>query len=125
MLVRDLSEKAEVSATAADFRIFQTAFKSYAAVEKDYPPDTHKALPAGMEDYLTDAAFEKEAPISGRYNWEGPDHYPYAGISLTTTNASIEQLRALDDILDDGNLHTGYFRRTPNGRYTLIIEDGI
>ena len=123
--IGNMKDTAEVRATAADFRNFQTAFLSYSAVEREYPPDMHNQFPPAMEGYLTDTAFEKEAAISGRYNWEGPDYYDYAGISLTSTEATIEQLTELDDILDDGNLNTGSFRRTPNGRYTFIIEDGI
>mgnify|MGYP001822359504 CR=1 FL=1 len=123
----DVTVSASIRATVADFRTFQSAFVAYSIMEGDYPPDSHNSVPAGvgMEAYLTKGAFEKEAPISGRYNWEGPDNYPYAGISLTTTNASISELTAIDHILDDGNLSTGSFKRTPNGRYTFIIEDGI
>ncbi|MGI9243291.1 MAG: type II secretion system protein [Verrucomicrobiales bacterium] len=122
-----IREKARISATVADFRNFRTAFYTYSLMQNGYPPDSHNALPAGvgMEVYLPASSFEREAPISGRYNWEGPDNYSYAGISLTTTNATISELAGIDDILDDGNLATGYFRRTANGRYTYIIEDGI
>ena len=124
-LIDSFATQSKINGTAADFRTFQSAFLAHSYMERGYPADNHNALPAGMEKYLSKSAFEKEAPISGRYNWEGPDRYTYAGVSLTTTNASLTELRELDEILDDGNLATGNFRRTPNGRYTFIIEDGI
>ena len=122
-----IREKARVASTVHDFRTFRTAFYSYSLMRNGYPPDSHNELPkgVGMEAFLAADSFERDAAISGRFNWEGPERYPYAGISLTTTNASQSELEAVDDILDDGNLSTGYFRRTPNGRYTYIIEDGI
>ena len=116
---------AQVCATVADLKNFATAFRAYSMLEGGYPPDTHETIPAGIEDYLSPSSFEREAPISGRYNWEGPDAYSYAGISLTTTAASEEDLELLDHQIDDGNLATGFFRQTPNGRYTYIIEDNI
>ena len=68
-----IREKARISATVADFRNFRTAFYAYSLLQNGYPPDSHNALPAGvgMEVYLPASSFEKEAPISGRYNWEG------------------------------------------------------
>ena len=122
-----IRERARISATVSDFRNFRTAFYTYSLLKNGYPPDSHNELPrdVGMEEFLPAGSFEREAAISGRYNWEGPDRYAYAGISLTTTSASLSELLGVDEILDDGNLSTGYFRLTANGRYTYIIEDGI
>ena len=121
------TEGSEAIATAGDFRTFGNAFRSYMMLEGEWPPDTIEEVPAGvgMEVYLSPESFEREAPIGGRYNWDGPENHPYAGIALTTTPASIEQLEIVDDKLDDGNLNTGFFRRTPNGRYTYILEDDL
>lgn len=119
-----LNRRTKVTATAADFRTFGDAFRAFSYLEGGWPPDSHETVPpgVGMEAYLSKGAFERESPIGGRYNWEGPSHYDYAGISLTTTPASVEEMEQLDDILDDGVLTTGFFRLMPNGRYTYVLE---
>ena len=124
-VISGVTGRAKVRATASDFRTFQSAFVAYSILEGNFPPDAHNSVPAGvgMEVYLTKESFEREAPISGRYNWEGPDRYPYAGISLTTTNASVGELLDLDRILDDGDLSTGSFRQMANGRYTFVVAE--
>jgi len=126
-MISGINGTSKVTATAADFRTFANAFKAYSMLEGGWPPDSHNSIPlgVGMEAYLSAESFNRDAAIGGRYNWEGPDNYTYAGISLTTTSASTEDLEALDDILDDGNLSSGWFRLMGNGRYTLIIEDNI
>jgi hypothetical protein len=45
-----------------------------------------------------------------------------AGISAVSTNASTQQMQDIDAKIDDGNLSTGQFQNTSNGRYTLILE---
>lgn len=118
-------DKAKVIAVASDLRNFATAFRAYAFLEGEYPPDSHNQLPpgAGMEEFIDPGVFEAETQLGGRYNWEGPDGYPYAGISVIDTTAEIELIEQLDSTLDDGNLNTGLFRQTPNGRYTYILEE--
>ena len=115
---------AEVGAIVAGLRNFATAFRAYSMLEGGYPLGTHETIPSGVEVYLAAAAFEREAPISGRYNREGPEAYSYVGISLTTTMASTDDLALVDHQLDDGDLATGFFRQTPNGRYTYTLKRG-
>lgn len=118
-------DRAKATAVAADLKNFGMAFRAYALLEGQYPPDSHNQLPpgAGMEEFISPAAFNRETPLGGRYNWEGPDGYPYAGVSLFDCPAEIELIEVVDSTLDDGNLATGYFRQTPNGRYTYILEE--
>lgn len=116
--------KAQVVSVAADLRNFRTAFQSFAYIEGEYPSDSHNALPpGGIDQYISPAVFNKDTELGGRYNWEGPDSYPYAGIAIFGGTADVEQFEQLDSTLDDGNLNSGMFRQTPNGRYTYIIEE--
>jgi type IV pilus assembly protein PilA len=113
---------------ANDITVFGDAFDLYALERGGYPPDCHLGAPynlpnAAMEGYLDAEKWAEVTGVGGNYNWEGPDAYPYAGISIFGATASEDIMRELDDILDDGNLNTGMFRLiAANNRYTYILE---
>ncbi len=118
---------AQITGVANDLRVFGNAFDTYAVVNGKYPVDTHNTIPPGMEGYIKQDAWDGYA-MGGHFNWEGPKWgeggaYDYAGIALFDATASTEDLRDLDEKIDNGNLLTGRFRRCPNGRYTYILED--
>lgn len=115
-------QRSHLSRIANDLRVFSAAFQEYALINRQFPPDTHNVLPAGMDEYIDQKAWDWP-PFGGHYNWEGPDNYPYAGISVYGTHATANDMRELDELIDDGNLISGHFRRTPNGRYTYIVEE--
>ncbi|MEM6910858.1 MAG: prepilin-type N-terminal cleavage/methylation domain-containing protein [Verrucomicrobiota bacterium] len=123
--ISSLSETTQIAATASDLKNFAQAIRTYRIQEGSYPLDSHNVLPNGLniEQYLSEGSFVKKVPISGQYNWEGPDNHDYAGISLFGTTASLEVLTRLDAMLDDGNLSQGIFRLTNKGRYTYIIDE--
>lgn len=109
--------------TANDMRVFADAFLQYAIINGSYPADNHEELPPGMEDYIDPADFDAPTGIGGRYNWEGPDSYPYAGLAVSGSNWSAERLLQIDMLVDDGNLSSGSFRVPANGRFTYVIEE--
>ena len=115
--------RASVARAAAELKNFGTAFTGYNYIYGDYPLDSHNELPAGMDEFIADAVFDATTPIGGRYNWEGPDTYPYAGISITNSTAGPEAIEALDSLMDDGNLATGRFRLGSSGRPTWILDE--
>ena len=85
-----------------------------------YPPDTHIVPPAEvpMPSYWSETT-----ELGGNYNWEGPDNYPYAGISILGATAPERHIQYFDRLIDDGDLSTGLFRETPNGRHTYILDE--
>jgi prepilin-type N-terminal cleavage/methylation domain-containing protein len=116
--------KARIGRTAGELRNISTAFVTYYAANGRYPPDSHLALPPGMDEFLAPAIWADGTPIGGNYNWEGPDGYPYAGISIFPADAvPNEDLLVLDALLDNGDLASGRFRLGTSGRPTYIIEE--
>ncbi len=114
-----------LTVVANDIKVFGDAFDLYALERGGYPPDSHLVLPTpALEEYLNSEKWAEETAVGGNYNWEGPDSYPYAGISIYGTSAPEETMRNLDEILDDGDLNSGMFRLVAaNGRYTYILEE--
>ena len=128
-MVSSYRDKAKLIHIASDLRNFRDGFTAYVVDNGCYPPDSHNDAPFnlingyGTENYLPINAWTEEPYWGGFYNWEGPNSYPYAGISIYGTAASQEIMTKLDTVFDDGNLSSGVFRKTPNGRYTYIIND--
>ena len=118
-------KKAKIAGAAADIKNFEKGFIAYALCEGDFPNDSHIVLPdlPRMAEYINPSVWGKTTALGGTYNWEGPDGYPYAGISIFEATAPQGDLELLDSMLDDGDLTQGKFRRTPNGRYTYIIDE--
>jgi len=119
----DFKKRAKISRTASEMRGFVAGFIAYSIDFERLPPDSHRELPTGMTDYIDQSLWDKETPIGGYYNWEGPDSYGYGGISLFDCPAPNEDLKILDRMLDDGNLAVGRVRMESNGRATFIFEE--
>ena len=100
---------AKCGRTAAELRSLSTAFVAYQAAHGELPPDSHLTLPAGMEEFIDPAVWADGTPLGGTYNWEGPDNYGYAGLSIFGSNEEQESFEILDALIDDGDLGSGRF----------------
>jgi type IV pilus assembly protein PilA len=120
-------ELAQVRAVASNMKTFAQGFETYRASLGGYPPDWHLDgpyhLPPRMEDFIPGDIWAAKTPLGGNYNWEGPNNYPYAGISIYQVSASSDLIDLLDDMLDDGDTSQGKFRIPGNGRPTYILEE--
>ena len=121
---RDL---AQVRAVASNMETFSKGFQTYRTSLGGFPPDWHLSgpynLPPRMEQFIPGEIWAATTPLGGNYNWEGPDNYPYAGISIYQHSASSDLIDLLDDFLDDGDTTQGKFRVAGNGRPTYIVEE--
>jgi type IV pilus assembly protein PilA len=80
--------------------------------------------PDGMSEYLVRMRWADQTPLGGQWNWDR-DRATYgykAGIGVFNPTAPEEQFVLIDEMLDDGDLSTGYFRARPNG-YVWILEN--
>ena len=120
-------KKAQAAQVASNLKNFAKGFIAYAIDYENFPPDCHTTdgpygLPnAEMEAYVPVDEWSATTALGGRYNWEGPDYYGYAGISVDGGTADVKYFRLVDAMLDDGNLGTGNFQEIAS-RYTYIID---
>ena len=121
----DYVTRARLTETAVLLGHWGREFRRWAVMEGRYPNDSHVVLPAEAADDLSidEATWLAATDLGGNWNWEGPDTYGYAGIAILGATEPVKTIRMLDKIIDDGQLTTGKFRQTPNGRYTFILDE--
>ena len=112
---------AKIGRTAAELRSLSTAFVAYQAAHGALPDDSHAALPAGMDEFISPSVWADGTPLGGSYNWEGPNAYPYAALSIFGSPEPAETFEILDRMLDNGDLASGDFRTVNGGRPALIL----
>ena len=115
---------AKCARTVSEMRSLSSAFVAYQAVFGDLPPDSHLTLPPGMDQFINPAIWANGTPICGTYNWEGPDTYGYAALSIFNSPEPQETFEILDSLIDDGDLGLGRFQML-NSRPTLILFDNL
>jgi len=117
-------KRAQMAETGVKLGAWAREIKMWKAVMGRYPNDSHIVLPPDAPGLSIDVN-EWLAPtiLGGNWNWEGPDNYPYAGIAILGATAPIEEIVQFDRMMDNGDLTSGKFRQTPNGRYTYILEE--
>lgn len=119
-IYRDYTTRAGMAEMVLELDNMADRIKLFRQQNGRYPNDTHIVPPAEvpMPSYWSETT-----QLGGNYNWEGPNNYPYAGISILGATASDEHIKLFDKIVDDGDITTGIFRKTPNGRLTYIIDE--
>lgn len=121
----DYTTRARLSETAVQLGHWSREIARWSAMEGGYPNDSHIVLPpeAAADLAIDNDTWLAETALGGNWNYEGPDQYPYTGIAILGATEPVRKIQMLDRILDDGNLTTGKFRQTDNGRYTYIIDE--
>ncbi len=116
--------RARLTETAVLLGHWAREFNIWEQLNGSYPNDSHIVLPPDAPGLgIDNTQWLATTALGGNWNWEGPDSYTYAGIAILGATASEQDIQQLDSILDNGDLATGKFRKTPNGRYTYILDE--
>lgn len=112
------------SRLANDFRVFAGAFEIHALEVGIWPGDGQgNNLPASAEPYFEGTAWYQTPPNGGYWDWEVNRLGFVASVGLTEGDNGLDPAvyERIDDILDDGDLSTGIFRKASN-RYLYILQ---
>jgi type II secretory pathway pseudopilin PulG len=128
--IRRIQLKSRTAAVANDFRVFTTAFQTYAQEHGTYPAEAAAGvIPTGMEVLLGNTAWTRKTPMGGKYNWENNQlHWGtrYKAAITATADAPLpldgNQLVDIDRRIDDGLLGSGDFRIGANLCPLYVIE---
>lgn len=91
-----------------------------------YPPDAGTGhIPTGLDKYLDVQAWKQPTPIGGSWDIE----YNVSGVTSAVgvhfdgivAAPPDEDMTRIDEILDDGNLETGAFRKLDESRFYYIV----
>lgn len=117
-------QASENSAFASDLRVVVSAFVTYSVANKVYPAETGPGvLPGGLNEFLSRRfQWATQTPIGGQWDWDYNQHGVVAGVSVFEPNRTPDEMRKIDEAIDDGNLATGLFRARVSG-YIYVIED--
>ncbi|WP_274377765.1 type IV pilin protein [Brumicola nitratireducens] len=117
--------RSKLTETAVQLGAFARDFNTSKQINGKYPDDVSVGVIPTNSSGLTIDKTQWETPtlLGGNWNWEGANNHSYAGISIDGSTAEEEDFMQLDTIIDNGDLSSGKFRKTPNGRYTFILEE--
>ncbi len=98
-------------------------FEMYAWEHRGYPANSQPGvIPLGMDEYLQGMGWTEATPLGGKWNWDKNIQGYKAGIGVYQPTATDEQFLMIDEMIDDGDLSTGYFRARAGG-YVYILEE--
>lgn len=119
---KQVRERSIATRVANDLRVFADAFQTYSLETGAYPADVGPAtVPSGMEEYVNASLFTSETPAGGRYDWDEGVFGITAAVSLQGPTVETSVLLEIDEIIDDGDLGSG-FVRSRSGGLLYIIE---
>ena len=120
-------QAARVAAFSSDMQKMSIAGQQYALESGSWLPGTSPGVyPVQLEGYISRMSFERATPFGG--NWDygnyytGDTDYFLSIVGVVNPTIGEETIVELDREIDDGNLSTGFFRKTDGGYY-FIIED--
>jgi type IV pilus assembly protein PilA len=94
-----------------ELRVATQALETYAMERGDWPPDGDGGWPAEVVDYLPPPnRWNLPTPVGGRWSWTRDVDGVRAALRVSDYEGGEERGRALDRLVDDGDLTAGTFR---------------
>ena len=116
-------------AFVADVKVFADAAHLYMFDTGQYLEDSASgATPMGWEPYIDQGTWESLTPVGGVWDFELNSFGIVSGFGVDFANGGGADrddtyMAIVDQILDDGDLATGVFRKIAAQRYYFVIED--
>jgi type II secretory pathway pseudopilin PulG len=104
-----------------DLRIAVAAYNLYCSEHGGWPPDGYAAVGPEIGPYLDISKYTGRTLIGGNWDWDNDRFGFKAGLSLEYPSVGMDQMLAIDRMIDDGNGTTGIFRQRANG-WIYIVE---
>lgn len=114
---------------ARKLQIAVQAFEQYALETGGYPPDqvvpgqvTVPAMEAYFFPYFKMDWWGATNELGGRWDWDVGYHGFAQSVSIWNPTVPDEQMMEFDNLIDDGNLATGTFRKV-GSQYHFIVRE--
>jgi len=124
----DAANATSKAAFATDIRNFATAIERYMATTGLVPADGSSGqLPAELADLIREDRYEDGTPIGGVWDIER-NGFTGASVAVgvhfdgTGQSRDDDYMTTIDELIDDGDLETGGFRRLASDRYYLVVR---
>ena len=122
-------EEARAAAFARSLRTFADAAVLFHAETGGWPADTHTGtFPSELEGLIDAQSWGAPTAFGGTWDVETNDNGVGCAIGAKFDAAPgagvLAGLRRVDELLDDGDLDTGAFRRIRPDRFSMVLEGG-
>ncbi len=119
--MRRYQRRAQNTRFANDLRVVRDSIDVYTFEKGRYPADGLAGFPPELNPLFPPARWSQPTSVGGVWDWDYKQFGYTAGVSVYRPTASVEQMREIDRMIDDGNLSTGNFRARPDG-YIYIMQ---
>ncbi len=123
----DVTGEAQRMAFVNSARTYVAAAKLYELDNCAYPDAPSGVLPDGFVEYIQSNSWESPHPSGGQWQARAPASSPTAAIGVRYRGNDPDNdpaaMQVIDEIVDDGDLLTGAFRRFGARRYLFIVAE--
>ncbi|MEM7625829.1 MAG: prepilin-type N-terminal cleavage/methylation domain-containing protein [Planctomycetota bacterium] len=125
----DATAQSNRSVFAANIKEYAKAAQLFRFDTGEYLEDSASgAVPTGFDNYIDATKWQAGTPIGGVWDAEYQDVGGFTsavGVHFNGTGSTRDDLymTSIDELIDDGDLAIGVFRRIADGRYYYIIRE--